>query len=371
MKAVDLRRRLGWRLFLSYLVIVLVGVAVLMSTAWLLAPASVGRHADAMRAKMGNDPALVADVYRAFTDGVIEVLGVATAAAMLAALLVSVFTASRIVTPIRAMTTASQHIAAGDYGQRVPVPGDDELGALAQSFNRMAETLDHTERRRLELIGDVAHELRTPLAAIRSSMEGLIDGVLPAEPETYASIQREAARLQGLVRDLEELSRAEAGKTPLEIQRVALPDLLAAVCERLQPQYEDKGVDLYYTSPAEPLFVCADPHRVSQVLTNLLGNALQYTPQRGRVDLSLRRENGLALVSVADTGIGLSAEHLPHVFERFYRVDKSRSRSGGGSGIGLTISRHLVEAQGGRIWATSPGPGRGSIFTFTLPLAET
>jgi histidine kinase len=107
---------------------------------------------------------------------------------------------------------------------------------------------------------------------------------------------------------------------------VALPDLLRAVCERLQPQYEDKGVDLHYTSPAEPLFVCADPHRVSQVLTNLLGNALQYTPQRGHVDLSLRRENGLALVSVADTGIGLSAEHLPHVFERFYRVDNPGHR---------------------------------------------
>lgn len=363
-----LRQRLGWRLFLSYVVVVLIGVVVLMSTAWLLAPASVSRHADAMRATMGDDPALIADVYRAFTQGVMEVLGVAASAAMLAALLVSVFTASRIVTPIRRMTEASQLIAGGDYGQRVPVPGDDELGALAQSFNSMTETLAQTERRRLELIGDVAHELRTPLAAIRSSMEGLIDGVLPAEPETYAGIQREAARLQGLVRDLEELSRAEAGQIPFDLQRVALADLVRAACERLKPQFEDKGVDLQFTAPPEPLFAKADPHRVSQVLTNLLGNALQYTGEGGRVQLSVKRHDGFAEVSVADTGIGLSAEHLPHVFERFYRVDKSRARSGGGSGIGLTVSRHLVEAQGGRIRAASPGPGQGSLFTFTLPL---
>ncbi len=368
MKLAALRRRLGWRLFLSYLVIVLVGVAVLMSTAWFLAPASISRHAAAMQAVIGDDPALVADVYRAFTQGVMEVLGVAAGAAMLAALLISVFTARRIVTPIRAMTAASQRIAAGDYGQRVPVPGDDELATLAQSFNRMAETLDQTERRRLELIGDVAHELRTPLAAIRSSMEGLIDGVLPAKTETYASIEREAARLQRLVRDLEELSRAEAGQITLERQRVALQEPLLAAVQRLQGQYEDKQVGLEFIPAAPDLFVQVDINRILQVLTNLLGNALQHTPPGGQVTLHTRQDGSNAIVSVVDTGVGIGPEHLSHVFERFYRVDKSRSRAGGGSGIGLTISRHLVEAHGGRIWAASDGLGRGSTFTFTLPL---
>jgi histidine kinase len=297
-----------------------------------------------------------------------EVVAFAAAAAILAALFVSVFTASRIVTPIRAMTNASQRIADGDYGQRVPVPGEDELGALAQSFNRMAETLDQTERRRLELIGDVAHELRTPLAAIRSSMEGLIDGVLPADPATYAGIEREAARLQRLVWDLEELSRAEAGQIPLERQTIALQEPLLAAVQRLQSQFEDKQVDLELM-PADPdLFVKVDFNRILQVLTNLLGNALQHTPPGGRVTLSAARDGNSALVSVVDTGAGIGPEHLPHVFERFYRVDKSRSRAGGGSGIGLTISKHLVEAHGGRIWAASDGLGRGSAFTFTLPL---
>jgi histidine kinase len=362
------RRRLGWRLFLSYLVVVLVGVAVLISTAWLLAPSSVSRHAEAMRAAMGNNPGLIADVYRAFTAGVMEVVTFAAAAAIVAALLVSVFTANRIVTPIRAMTTASQQIAAGDYGQRVPAPGDDELGALAQSFNRMAETLDQTERRRLELIGDVAHELRTPLATIRSSMEGLIDGVLPAEPETYAGIEREAIRLQRLVRDLEELSRAEAGQIPLELQRVALGEVLQAATQRLQSQYEDKRVGLELTPADSDLFVRVDFNRILQVLTNLLGNALQHTSPGGRVTLSAQRQGNSALVSVVDTGSGIAPEHLAHVFERFYRVDKSRSRAGGGSGIGLTIAKHLVEAHGGRMWAASDGPGLGSTFAFALPL---
>lgn len=367
-----LRQRLGWRLFLSYLIVVLVGVAVLISTAWLLAPSSVGRHAEAMRTAMGgvigNDPALIADVYRAFTGGVMEVVIFAAAAAILAALLVSVFTTNRIVTPILAMTAASQRIADGDYGQRVPVPGEDELGALAQSFNRMAETLDQTERRRLELIGDVAHELRTPLAAIRSSMEGLIDGVLPAQPETYAGIEREAARLQRLVRDLEELSRAEAGQISLDLQRVALGELLQAAMQRLQSQYVDKEVTLELTQADPALFVGVDFNRILQVLTNLLGNALQHTSAGGRVTLSARRDGRSALVSVADTGAGIGPEHLAHVFERFYRVDKSRSRAGGGSGIGLTIAKHLVEGHGGRIWAASEGLGRGSTFMFTLPL---
>ncbi len=364
-----LRRRLGWRLFLSYLVIVLVGVTVLMGTAWLIAPASVSRHADAMRATVSNDPRLIADVYRAFNEGVMEVLAIAAVAAVLAALLVSVFTARRIVTPIRTMTAASQWIANGDYGQRVPVVGEDELSALAQSFNRMAEALDHTERRRLDLIGDVAHELRTPLAAIRSSMEGLIDGVLPPDPETYAGIEREASRLQRLVRDLEDLSQAEAGQTPLEIQRLPLAELLEAAAARLQGQYDDKGIALMVQRPDPDLAVNVDFHRILQVLTNLLGNALQHTPPGGRVTLAGRREAAFAVVSVVDTGAGIAPRHLPHVFERFYRVDKSRSRVAGGSGIGLTISRHLVQAHGGRIWATSDGPGRGAGFYFTLPLA--
>ena len=363
-----LRQRLFWRLLLSYLVIVVVGVVVLAGTAQFVTPAAVARHAAHMEAAMGDDPRLVADLYESFAAGVNEVLAFGAMAASLAAVIVSVFVAGRIVRPIHAMMQASRRIAGGDYGQRVQVLGQDELGALAQSFNRMAETLEQTEERRMELIGNVAHELRTPLAGIRSSMEGLVDGVLPAEPETFVAVQREAARLQRLVRDLEELSRAEAGQIPLDLRPVAVADLIRTAVERLAPQYEDKGVTLEAGLPSASLQATVDQGRVVQVLINLLGNALQYTGPGGRVVVKARPGDREVVVTVSDNGIGIAPDHLPHLFERFYRVDKSRSRSSGGSGIGLTIARHLVEAHGGQIWAQSAGPGQGSTFTFTLPI---
>jgi signal transduction histidine kinase len=353
-----LQQRLGWKLFLSYLVIIVVGVVVLAGTAEFHAPAALARHIARMEALLGDNPSLVADLDANFHAAVNEILIVAVPAAFLAAVVVSIFTARRIVGPLQAMTKASQRIAAGDYHQRVQVPGQDELGALAWAFNRMAETLERTEQRRMELIGDVAHELRTPLSSIKGIMEGLVDGVLTAEPATFLLVQREVARLQRLVHDLEELSRA-----------VAPADLVRAAADRLWPQFEGKSVILHVDLPADLPQIEADPGRIIQVLLNLLGNALQYTPSNGQVTVRAWRDGGEVIIIVQDTGIGISAEHLPHIFERFYRVDKSRSRPGGGSGIGLTIAKHLVEAHGGRIWATSPGHGQGSTVSFTLPIA--
>jgi signal transduction histidine kinase len=233
----------------------------------------------------------------------------------------------------------------------------------------MAENLEAIEQHRVELIGNVAHELRTPLTGVRSIMEGLVDGVLPADPETFLNVQREVGRLQRLVRDLEELSRAEAGQIPLERRPCAPAELARAAANRLIPQFEDKGVVLQVDVPPDLPPVLADPGRAVQVFTNLLGNALQYTPGGGRVTLRAWRDDPMVAIAVEDTGAGIPPEHLPHLFERFYRVDKSRSRTGGGSGIGLTIAKHLVEAHGGRIWAESAGSGQGSTFTFTLPIA--
>ena len=364
-----LQQRLGWKLFLSYLVIIMVGVVVLAGTAQFHAPAALARHIARMEALLGYDPALVADLDENFHAAVNEILVVAALAAFLAAVAVSVFTARRIVGPLQTMMKASQRIAAGDYHERVQAPGRDELSALARAFNRMAENLERTEQRRMELIGDVAHELRTPLSSIKGIMEGLVDGVLTTEPATFMLVQREVARLQRLVHDLEELSRAEAGQLRLDPRAVALADLVRAAADRLRSQFEGKGVSLHVDLPADLPQVWADPSRIIQVLLNLLGNALQYTPSGGQVTIRAWRDGRGVVVVVQDTGIGIPAEHLPHIFERFYRVDKSRSRTGGGSGIGLTIARHLVEAHGGRIWATSPGPGQGSSFTFTVPIA--
>ncbi len=372
-----LQQRLGWKLFLSYLVIIMVGGVVLAGTAEFHAPAALARHIARMEALLGENPSLVADLDANFRAAVNEILVVAALAAFLAAVAVSIFTARRIVGPLQAMMKASQRIAAGDYHQRVQVPSQDELGALAWAFNRMAETLEQIEQRRMELIGDVAHELRTPLSSIKGIMEGLLDGVLTAEPATFLLVQREVARLQRLIHDLEELSRAEAGQVPLDLRAVAPTDLVLAAADRLRPQFEGKSVSLHVDLPADGSTelaevlpqVRADPSRIIQVLLNLLGNALQYTPSNGQVTVRAWRDGREVVIVVQDTGIGISAEHLPHIFERFYRVDKSRSRPGGGSGIGLTIARHLVEAHGGRIWATSPGPGQGSTFGFTLPTA--
>jgi signal transduction histidine kinase len=220
------------------------------------------------------------------------------------------------------------------------------------------------------LIGDVSHELRTPLTAIKGSMEALIDGVLPAEPETFEQIYQEADRLQRLVNDLQELSRVESGAFKLDLQPLFLADLLKTVTIRLDRQYAEKGVRLEIDIPSDLAEIMADADRLSQVLFNLVGNALQYTPAGGQVTVAVRRQGGEVQVSVKDTGIGIAAEHLPHVFDRFYRADLSRARVSGGSGIGLTIAKHLVEAHGGRIWAESLGEGKGSTFVFTLPVAS-
>ena len=365
-----IRRRLGAKLFFSYLIVIFVGVVSLFFAAQLYAPSALAGHAERMQQMlhmMGGSEALVDDLNESFAMAVNEILLIAAAAALLTALLVSTFVTRRLVRPIQRMRDASQRIAAGEYDERVEVPGEDELGALANSFNQMARTLAETEERRRQLVGDVAHELRTPLANIRSVMEGLVDGVLPRDPSTFHQVEREVSRLQRLVQDLEELSRAEAGQMLLEREVVDPASFIEEAAARLRPQYEDKGVALEIRLPERLPAVLADKWRLTQVMLNLLGNALQYTLAGGRVTVTAGREQQQVVVSVSDTGIGIAPEELPHLFERFYRADKSRSRAGGGSGVGLTIARHLVEAHGGQLWAKSAGPGQGSTFTFTLP----
>jgi signal transduction histidine kinase len=214
----------------------------------------------------------------------------------------------------------------------------------------------------------VAHELRTPLSVIQGSMEALMDGVLPAQPATFQDVQRQAERLKRLVDDLQELSRVEAGTTELQIQPCTLGKILSQATRLMEPEFAAKGVALQVLPPGSTLRVLADPDRVEQVLINLLGNALRYTPAGGYVSISAEAKDRELRIAVQDSGQGIAAEHLPHLFERFYRADPSRTRASGGNGIGLTIARYIVEAHGGRIWAESAGLGRGSVFTFTLPL---
>ena len=306
------------------------------------------------------------DGFRQSLNGVLIVSGLI--AALIAAGL-SWGISRRIVRSIEDINRASQRIAAGHYAERLTAEGDDELAGLVHNFNRMAEALDETESMRLQLIADVSHELKTPLATIKGYMEGLQDGVVAPTPETYQRIHREADRLQRLVHDLQELSRAEAAELQLNVTTQDGVLLATTAADWLRPQLTDQGIDLALDLPAQPLPVRADFDRARQVLLNLLGNAIQYTPAGGHVTLRLARVDGMARFSIQDSGVGLSPADLDLIFQRFYRVDKSRSRIGGGSGIGLTIARYIIEAHGGHLWAESPGPGQGSTFSFTLPLA--
>lgn len=286
------------------------------------------------------------------------------------ALAVSLFVTRKIVAPISRMAAASQAIAGGEYQTRVEVRERDELGDLARSLNGMAAALEDAERRRIHLIGDVAHEIRTPLATLRGYLEGLADGVVDPSPELFAQLHDETGRLQRLIDDLQELSRVESGRIQLDPRRIAPGRLIDAAVSRLASAFEAKGVRLSVELPTALPEVVAEGDRTIQVLTNLLTNALQYTPDDGEVFLSAEREEAFVRVSVRDTGAGIPAEHLPRVFDRFYRVDPSRSRVQGGSGIGLTIAPSLVTAQGGSIEVESAGPNQGSRFSFTIPIAR-
>jgi histidine kinase len=379
----QIRRQLGWKLFLSYLVVILIGAIVLATAAELAIPRSFNRHMASMGSMMpgmmdesGMGMDLNSDLFSNFRAAVNESLLLAAFAASIAAVVVSLFISRRVVAPVLEMKTASQQIAEGEYSDRVRVPRTtsiddfDELAQLAVSFNQMAEKLEKTEKMRRELIADVTHELRTPLTAIKGSMEGLMDGVLEGNEQTFQQVYRETDRLQRLVNDLQELSRVEAGAYQLDLQPRTVSSLTHPTLDRIRRQFDEKGVGLSINVDPDLPQINVDEDRISQVLLNLIGNALQYTTSGGEVEISVKQVGNEAHFSVTDTGIGISPEHLPHIFTRFYRVDKSRARASGGSGIGLTIAKHIIEAHGGRIWAESPGPDQGSTFFFTLPLSK-
>jgi len=371
-----IREHLGAKLFLANLIVILVGIGILAITIQVTIPAAFNRHMAGMMTNgvgmgQGQGQGLGKTLFENFRASMFESLGYAVTASVIAALLVSFFISRRIVAPVRTLTNASQHIAEGHYAERVQVSGSDEIAQLAARFNKMTTQLEQVESMRRQLIGDVTHELRTPLTSIKGYMEGLIDGVLPSTPETFDQIHHEADRLSRLVDDLQELSRVEAKAYPLDFRSLTVPNLVQTTIKRLSPQATAKRIRFRSSLPADLPHILADEDRITQVLVNLVANAIQYTPEDGDVTISAARHDDEIHISVKDTGVGIPPEHLANLFTRFYRVDKSRSRNaGGGSGIGLTIAKHLVEAHGGRIWAESTGEGQGSIFSFSLKTSQ-
>ena len=276
------------------------------------------------------------------------------------------FAVSRLLAPLRAVTDATRRLAAGDRAARVTVAGASEVADLSHAFNRMAESLERSETTRRQMVSDVAHELRTPLTNLRCRLEAMQDGLAAADAAALRALHDETLLLARLVEDLQLLSLADAGRLPLERQRVDLREVAEGAITALAPRAETAGVGISLAAGAVTFADC-DPARIGQVFRNLLANALAHTPRGGDILVTVESRDGSAWSTVRDSGEGIAPEHLPHVFDRFWRADAARTREKGGAGLGLAIVRQLVELHGGEVSATSV-PGEGATFRVRLPL---
>lgn len=372
-----IRSHLSVKLFLSFVIIIIVLTIVLVAAVEFIMPNAFASHLQFMRTmvegKGGNLEDLDLNLYESFRSALYASLQFALPISLIAAIIISIFFSREFVKPIIELSVTSQKISKGKYDQRVVLPKElpitemDELKQLAISFNQMASKLEQTENLRKQLIGDVSHELRTPISLIKASMEGLIDGIVPKTEKTFYQVQVEADRLTKLVNDLQELSIIESKAYKLHKEKFNINTVISSVIENISPQFAQKNIQIIKNSQDPKITAFFDIDRIKQVLTNILANAYQYSEKGGTVNISTTAKNNHVLVLISDTGKGIKNEDLPHIFTRFYRADKSRSRKSGGSGIGLTIAKQLVEAHDGKIWAESKGENQGTIISFTIP----
>jgi histidine kinase len=370
------------RILLSQLAVILVGAVALVVVFELLAPSLFRGSVQSMNEMMSGTmmsgdmmsgdgsvgfltPGIEQGLEDAFDSSFRRALLVSLTVSTVAAMAVSAVVMRRILAPLQSVREATRRMASGSFDERVELPAEAELAALADDVNTLAMALDTTEERRVRLISEVAHELRTPLSTVEGYLEGLLDGVFEPSEEIFAASGREVKRLKRLADDLNQLSRTEENAYPLGLTRIDLAALATDVTNHIQVQFDAKGVSVSIQTRGE-LIINGDRDRLSQVLTNLLGNALIYTQPGGTVSVTTRSRGGEAFVDVSDTGRGLTVEERTEVFERFYRGDRNAP---GGSGIGLTIARSIARRHRGDVTADSGGPGRGSVFTLSIPLA--
>ncbi|MFN3340041.1 MAG: sensor histidine kinase [Dietzia sp.] len=363
---------------------VVVGCA---GSAWLVASVLAPEifHDHLGQAGIDHDSAEAAHVAEAFTDSIVLAWGLAVGVAVLLALLASWYLTRRVQRSVAVVTTSTAEIAGGRYDTRVASP---ELGRefddLATSVNELARRLDATDTSRRRMLADLGHEMRTPLATIDSYLEAIDDGVRDYDDDTREVLWTATRRLERLASDIVAVSNVEEHLTRLHPVPATVAELVGTAIDAARERFADKGVELSATDLA-PAEVTVDFDRMGQVLGNLLDNALRHTPAGGAVTVTVSTSTvntstvntstvstnpageGRVSVTVSDTGEGVAAHHLDHLFDRFYRVDTARGRHGGGSGIGLAITRALVEAHGGRVSVASDGPGRGARFTITIP----
>lgn len=361
--------RIGTRLLLAQALVLVAAILTAAAIAALVGPPIFQAHM--LRADHAPDPSERMHVEEAYRTASAISLGLAVAAALLIALLVTWYLTRRFQTPLTDMTRAATAMAGGRYDARVPV-GDagPEMDSLAVAFNSMAGELARTEDTRRRLLSDLAHELRTPVATLAAYLEGLEDGVTPWNDDTRTLLADQVHRLGRLAGDIDAVSRAEEGRLSLQPAPVAVADLVDSAVRAQQSAYAAKGVALGVDG-GPPVAIEADESRLLQVLTNLLDNARRHTPEHGTVSIDWDRADQRVTIRVTDTGDGIPAAQLPHIFERFYRGDTARDREHQGSGIGLTISRAIATAHGGTLEAISGGAGAGSSLVLTLPVSRT
>jgi two-component system sensor histidine kinase BaeS len=366
-----LRTRIGLagRLFAAQVLVVLAGWITLAVVAAAIGPVIFHDHLLRTAGHVTADT--TRHIEQAYTSASAVSLGVALLAALGAAVAASAYLARRVASPIAQLAAAAADVAEGRYATRVVTPGlGTEFDTLAGAFNAMAARLDAAEATRRRLLADLGHEMRTPLATIEAYLEAAEDGVAVDDEDAVTVLRAQTGRLRRLAEDIAAVSRAEEHQLDLRPAPVTPGDLVATAVAAARPRYAAKGVVLDEWVSGDAPTVVADPQRIGQVLGNLLDNALRHTPPGGQVQVTAIRDGPDAQISVADTGEGIPADHLPHVFERFYRGDAARNPAHAGSGIGLTIVRTVVTGHGGRVTAHSAGAGAGATFTVTLPGAE-
>lgn len=354
----------GTRLFLASALVVVVCFLTAGAVAIAIAPGMFHHHLE--MAGIGSDPGLLDHVDMAFRGTLLRALLPAAAVAVIVALAVSWWTAHRVQRSVERLADSAGEIAGGRFDTRVGANGlGREFDALAIAVNELARRLDETETVRQRMLADLGHEMRTPIATIDSHVEAIEDGMRTADDDTIAVLRDGTARLRRLAEDLGALSRVHEGSEAVRCEQTRARSLTTAAAAIAAPLYEAAGLELIVAGDDAP--VLADPSRIGQVLGNLLDNARRHTPVGGAVTLSTRVDgHGVAFV-VADTGEGIAPASIPHVFDRFYRADPARTRGDGGSGIGLTIARALVEAHGGTLSAANDDAHGGAVFTATLP----
>ena len=301
-----------------------------------------------------------------FLERVRAALWIAALAAAAVALIIGGLLFRSVVTPLHRLTLASQTIAEGDLSIRAPIQGQDEVAQLAAAFNRMTDSLTQAESARRNQIADISHELRTPLTVLRGTLEAMLDGIYPTDRDNLLATQAQVHTLTRLVEDLRLLALADAGQLSLYTDSLDIVILLRETVANHQLQAQERDVRLTLETPPSPKLVLADRDRLIQVLGNLLSNALRYVPAGGLIAVQVKEQRQKVIVTIADDGPGIAAEDLPHLFDRFWRGDRARRQATGGSGLGLTIARQLIEAHGGHLWAQSV-EGEGSTFAFALP----